>query len=104
MKFIISSISMGMFTDPSFDLKVDELTEEEFQLLAYDGYSCIGHEDIAKITGFAYNKEPVKARPGDLLLLAQKYRGILRYHGIQVMESEHPAVREEELYIEEEMI
>jgi hypothetical protein len=104
MKFIISSISMGMFMNPSFDLKVDELTEDEFQALAYDGYSCIGHEDIAKTTGFAYNKEPVKARPGDLLLLAQKYRGVLRFHGIQVLESENPLSREEEYYIEEEMI
>ena len=95
---------MGMFMTPSFDLKVDELTEEEFQTLAYDGYSCIGHEDIAKITGFAYNKEPVKARPGDLLLLVQMYRGVLRFHGLQVLESEHPLTREEEYYIEEEMI
>ena len=95
---------MGMFMDPSFDLKVDELSEDEFQALAYDGYSCIGHEDIAKLTGFAYNKEPVKARVGDMLLLAQMYHGTLRFHGILVMDSEAPMIREEELYAEEEMI
>lgn len=101
MKFIISGIGMGLFTGSSFDLRCHELTEEEFHALAIDGYSCIGHEDIAQLTGFAYNKESVKARPGDVLLLAQKYRGALRFHCIQVMESEAPLLREEELYVEE---
>jgi hypothetical protein len=104
MKFIISSISPGMFQAKNWDLKFHELTEEEFQALAMDGFSHIGHQDIAEVTGFAYNKDPVHARIGDVLLLAQKYRGVLRFYCIQVVESSTPLFREEELYIEEEMI
>ena len=103
MKFIISSISPGMFQAKNWDLKFHELTEDEFQALAMDGFSHIGHQDIAEVTGLAYNKDPVHARIGDVLLLAQKYRGVLRFHGIQVLESENPLSREEEYYMEEEM-
>jgi hypothetical protein len=88
---------MGMFNNPSFDLRIHELSEDEFQALALDGYSCIGHEDIAQATGFAYNKEPVSARVGDVLLLVQKYyKGKLGFHCIQVVESETPLIRETE--------
>jgi len=104
MKFIISSLSPGMFQEPNFNLKFHELTEDEFQALALDGFSHIGHEDISQLIGFAYNKDPVHARIGDVLLLAQKYRGVLRFYCIQVVESDSPLFREEELYIEEEMI
>ena len=104
MKFIISSLSPSMFTHKDFDLKFHELTEEEFQALALDGFSHIGHEDIAKATGYAYNKDPVYARIGDVLLLAQVYRGSLRFYCIQVVESDTPMFREEELLIDEEMI
>jgi len=104
MKFIISNLSPSMFTNKNFDLKFHELTEDEFQALAYDGFSHIGHEDIASVTGFAYNKDPVHARIGDILLLAYMYRGTIRYCCIQVTESDAPLLREEELYAEQEMI
>jgi len=100
MKFIISSLSPAMFQDKDFDLKFHTLTEDEFQALALDGFSHIGHEDISKLTGFAYNKDPVHARIGDVLLLAQMYRGALRFHCIQVMESDAPLLREEDLFAE----
>ena len=102
MKFITSSISMAMFMAKDYDLKVHELTEEEFQALAYDAISHIGKEDIAELTNFAYNKQPLQLRVGDVLLIAQKYRGELRFHCIQVMESESPMLRTEEIYIDEE--
>ena len=104
MKFIISSLSPSMFAHKDFDLKFHELAEDEFQALALDGFSHIGHEDIAKATGYAYNKDPVHARIGDVLLLAQVYRGALRFYCIQVVESSTPLFREEELFIDEEMI
>ena len=104
MKFIISSLSPSMFDIKEFDLKFHELTEDEFQALALDGFSHIGHEDISNLTGFAYNKDPVHARYGDVLLLAQMYRGALRFYCIQVVESDTPLFREEELLIDEEMI
>ena len=103
MKFIISSMSLGFFLAKDFLLEVHELTEDEFQAIAYDGISHIGHEDIAEITNFAYNKTPIQVRPGDIILVAQKYHGILRFHCLQVIEAQ-PLIREEELYIEEELI
>ena len=71
MKFITSSISMAMFMAKDYDLKVHELTEEEFQALAYDAISHIGQEDIAELTNFAYNKQPLQLRVGDVLLIAK---------------------------------
>jgi hypothetical protein len=103
MKFITSSISMAMFMAKDYDLKVHELTEEEFQAIAYDAYSCIGAEDVAKITGFAYNFESVRARPGDILLLADWDKGGITYWCIQVCTSESPLLREEELEYQEDL-
>jgi hypothetical protein len=104
MKFIISSLSPNIFIDKEYALIVHELDDEEFQQLAYDGISHIGHEDIAKIVNFAYNKTPVQVRIGDILLMAQKYRGVMKYYCMQVVENPTPLIREEELYIEEELI
>ena len=104
MKFIISRYSPKMIQAKDFDLKWHELSEDEFQALALDAYSCIGAEDVAKITGFAYNFETVRARPGDILLLADWDKGALVYYCIQVLESETPLLREEELEYSEEMI
>jgi len=103
MKFIISSMSLGFFLAKDFLLEVHELNEEEFHALAYDGISHIGHQDIADITNFAYNKQPIQVRTGDVILVAQKYRGVLKFHCLQVMEA-RPLIREEELYADEEMI
>ena len=102
MKFIISSMSLGFFLAKDFLLEVHELSEDEFQALAYDGISHIGHEDIAQVTNFAYNKTPIQVRTGDVILVAQKYRGVLKFHCLQVMEA-RPLIREEELLIDEEM-
>ena len=104
MKFIISTFSPSMFLLTDFDLRWHRLTEEEFQALLYDAYSCVGYEDVAKLIGVAHNKEPVKCRDGDLLLLAQMSNGTLEYWCIQVCQSEYPLVRTDELMIDEEMI
>ena len=104
MKFIISRYSPKMIMAKDFDLKWHQLTEEEFQALAYDAYSCIGAEDVANLTGFAYNKEPVRARVGDILLLADYDKGVLIFYCIQICNSETPLFREEELEYIEEMI
>lgn len=103
MKFIISTLSPSMFIATDFDLRWHKLTEEEFQALSYDAYSCVGYKDVATMINVAYNKEPVKARPGDILLLAQLSNGNLEYYCIQVCPSEFPLVRTEELMLDEEM-
>ena len=103
MKVIISTLSPSMFIATDFDLRWHKLTEEEFQALSYDAYSCVGYKDVATMINVAYNKEPVKARPGDILLLAQLSNGNLEYYCIQVCPSEFPLVRTEELMLDEEM-
>ena len=104
MKFIISTFSMSMILDKDFDLKIHKLTEEEFQVLSYDAYSCVGYEDVAKILNVAYNREAVKARVGDVLLLATLNKsGTMEFSCIQVCSSETPLLRQEELLIDEEM-
>ena len=91
-----------MILAKDFDLKWHSLSEDEFKALAYEAHSCIGAKDVADLTGFAYNHESVRARPGDILLLADYDNGGLSYWCIQVCNSESPLLREEELeYIEE---
>jgi len=105
MKFIISTFSPKMFIEADFDLKWHRLSEDEFQALIYDAYSCVGYEDVAGMLNVAHNKEPVKARTGDILLLADLSNGVLEYWCIQICPSESPLVRAEELeFLEEEMI
>ena len=47
MKFIISSYSPNMIQANDFSLDWHQVSEEEFQALIFDGYSCVGHQDIA---------------------------------------------------------
>ena len=97
MKFIISSFSPNMIQG-DFSLDWHQVSEKEFQALIYDGYSCVGHEDIAKAINVAYNKEPVHARIGDVLLYANLERGTLKFYCILVCNSIRDLIREEELY------
>ena len=98
MKFIISSYSPNMIQAHDFSLDWHEVNEEEFQALIYDAYSCVGHEDIAQLINVAYNKEPVRARIGDVLLYANMERGQLKFYCVLVCNSRRDLIREEELY------
>ena len=105
MKFIISRYSPKMIMASQFTADWNELSEDEFQAIAYDAYSCIGAEDVANITGFAYNKEPVRARIGDILLLADYDNGTLVFWCIHIRHCDRPLSRTDELeYMTEEMI
>ena len=105
MKFITSTFNPNkMILDNDFDLRVHTLTEEEFHALILDAYSCVGYEDVALMLNVAYNHEPVKARVGDIILLADMNKGNLEYKCIQICPSEFPLMREDEIYAEEEMI
>lgn len=97
MKFVISSYSPNMIQANDFSLDWHEMSEEEFQALLFDAYSCVGHEDIADSINVAYNKEPVRARIGDVLLYANMERGVLKFYRILVCNSIRELIREEEL-------
>jgi len=98
MKFIISSYSPNMIQANDFATDWHEVTETEFQQLIYDGYSCVGHEDIASAINVAHNKEPVRARIGDILLYANMERGALKFYCILVCNPIRELIREQELY------
>ena len=104
MKFIISTFSPKMFLESDFDLKWHRLSEEEFQGLMLDAYSCVGYEDVATMLNVAHNKEPVKARIGDTILLADLNKGVLEYSCIRICPPQTSLIREDELIIDEEMI
>ena len=107
MKFITSTFSPKMFSliEGDFDLRWHRLSHEEFIAASYDAYSCVGYEDVAKLLNVAHNKESVKVRTDDWLLLADMSNGALEYWCIQVCPSESPLVRADELeFLEEEMI
>ena len=104
MKFITSTFNPNkMVIDDNFDMEKRQLSEDEFLALCFDAYSCVGYEDVALMLNVAYNKEPVKARIGDIILLADMNKGTLEYKCIQITPSEFPLVREDEIIIDEEM-
>ena len=97
MKFIISSFSPNMIQG-DFSLDWHQVSEKEFQMLILDGYSCVGHEDIAKTINVAHNKEPVHASIGDVLLYANLERGQLKFYCILICNPIRELIREEEIY------
>ena len=105
MKFIVSTFNPNkMVLDNNFDMEKRELTEDEFLALCLDAYSCVGYEDIALRLNVAYNKEPVKARIGDSILLADLNNGVLEFCCIRICPPATNWIREDELLIDEEMI
>ncbi len=108
MKFIGNSWSPNMISFSQWDMLCHKLTEEEFTFLSYDAFSCINHRGLAKILNVAYNPEPIKLRPGDVLLVAHLRGGhlpshaeelsedvILEFYCYQIKESSAPLIREE---------
>ena len=105
MKFIVSTFNpTKMIIEEDFDLKVHKLTEDEFLTLCMDAYSCVGYQDVALMLNVAHNREPVKARVGDIILFADMNKGVLEYSCIRIFPPETPLIREDEYLIEEEMI
>ena len=105
MKFIVSTFNPNkMVIDDNFDMEKRRLTEDEFHALCFDAYSCVGYEDVAVMLNVAFNKEPVKARIGDTILLADLNKGVLEYSCIRICPPQTSLIREDELLIDEEMI
>lgn len=103
MKFIVSTFNPNkMVVNDDFDLEVRKLPEEDFLCECIDAYSCVGYHDVADMLNVAYNKEPVKARIGDVILLADMNKGNLEYSRIRIC-PRFPSGADE-LYADEEMI
>lgn len=115
MKFIGTSWSPNMVSINEWDMRCHKITEEEFKFLCYDAHSCINQENLAKILGVEYNPEHISLRPNDVLLVAH-LKGkkrlptdveelpqgmVLEFYYYQILESETPLIREEEILMEE---
>ena len=101
MKYITTSISLSMVQSNDYDLEIHRLKEDEFRLLIKDAYSCVGYQDVSDILGIEYNKEPVKARPGDVLYVANLQQGTLKFYCVRVVECKSELIREYEIQDEE---
>ena len=86
-----------MVQSNDYDLEIHRLSEDEFKVLIKDAYSCVGYTDVADILGIEYNKEPVKARPGDVLYVANLQQGNLKFYCVRVVECKSDLVREYEI-------
>lgn len=94
MKFITNSFSPLMLESASVDLKIHELTIDEFEALQSGAESYIQHLDVAEILRLPVNTRPLKVRAGDVILEALLQRnGTMRFYCIQILESEAPLLR-----------
>lgn len=95
MKFLVDKFSMNMFNESDLLFTRHELTEEEFNAIRQEEevINCIKAKDIADILNIECNPQTIKARVGDILLLAQFSNRVLRFYWIQVCENFHPALR-----------
>lgn len=73
MKYVGNGFGLGMLRDVTCLINSTELTEEEFNMLAYDAHSVIGHKDLAGVLGLEYNRESITLNPGDVFLIAYLY-------------------------------
>ena len=114
MIFLANSFSLQMITRFPSDYKVDELTKEKFDYYKQHAVSYIGHRDIANLLGVEYNRESLKLREGDALLVAQVVGGRLpegattlphdvsiRYFCVHMLKSNNGLKETEKILMEE---
>jgi len=77
MIFLASSFSFQMITNFPSDLHTDEITKEKFDYYKQHAISYMGNEDLANLLNVDYNRESLKLRGGDVLLVAQLMGGKL---------------------------
>lgn len=85
VKYITSAFSLGMIEEFPVNIIVDEISKEQFDTYAVGGQSRILHEDLARRTGYKYNKKSINARPGDIILIVQAdFDDTLKYHCMKI--------------------
>lgn len=101
MIFLANSFSLQMLTTFPSNYRCDEISKEKFDYYKEHAVSYVGHKDLAKLLNVDYNRESLKLRDGDILLVAQITGGRLpegattlphnvsiKYLCVQVLESE----------------
>lgn len=77
MIFLANSFSFQMITHFPCDTHTVEITKEKFDYYKQHAVSYVGHKDLAKLLNVDYNRESLKLRDGDILLVAQLMGGRL---------------------------
>lgn len=77
MIFLASSFSLQMITHFPYDSHTEEITKEKFDYYKKHAISYVGNEDLANLLDVNYNRESLKLREGDVLLVAQLMGGKL---------------------------
>ena len=112
MIFLANSFSLQMITAFPVEFKCDEISREKFDYYKQHAVSYIGHEDLARMLNVDYNRQSLKLRDGDILLVAQLVGGRLpegattmpegvdiKYLCVQILENERKNV--EKIIMEE---
>ena len=68
MKYIINGYSPSMLSEHDVIIIQKELEYEEFQALAYQAKSMIGHQDLARNLKVEYNPGNIIINPDDICL------------------------------------
>ena len=77
MIFLANSFSFQMITHFPCDTHTVEITKEKFDYYKQHAVSYVGHKDLANLLDVDYNRESLKLRDGDILLVAQLMGGRL---------------------------
>lgn len=114
MKFIANAFSLQMLTTTGGCMQWNEISKEKFDLLTQDAISYVGHEDMAHMLNVEYNRETLKLREGDVLLVAQVTGGRLptgattlpgnvtiRYYCVQIVKTNTDLFGNEKILMEE---
>ncbi len=114
MIFLANSFSLQMLTSFPSDFRCDEISKEKFDYYKEHAVSYVGHNDLANLLNVDYNRESLKLRGGDFLLVAQLMGGRLpegatrlpdnvsiKYLCVQVIKSDEDFVESEKIIMEE---
>ena len=114
MIFLANSFSLQMLTTFPSDYRCIEISKEKFDYYKQHAMSYVGHKDLANLLNVDYNRESLKSREGDVLLVAQIIGGRLpegaitlphnvsiKYLCVQVLKSDDGFVESEKIIMEE---
>lgn len=114
MIFLANSFSLQMLTSFPSDYRCMEINKEKFDYYKQHAVSFVGHKDLANLLNVDYNRESLKLREGDVLLVAQIIGGRLpegattlphnvsiKYLCVHVLESNNGFVEREKITMEE---
>lgn len=115
MIFLTSSFSLKMLTSFPSDYRCDKISKEKFDYYKQHAVSYMGNKGLANILNVDYNREPLKLRGGDFVLVADINGGripddattlphnvTLRYLCVQIKSNNGFDIESEEKIIMEE--